>query len=228
MNWWLMFQVCQWVISVHSLPAGYLLRDDTFFIQERSQQLLSLENPDTLLLDMALFYATNEARRQAGVPILLYNSGLYRAAQSHAQSMILHDYYGHEDFYNLADLTAFKRVQNRVSQFVRVGENIGQYQTINTPDWFGARRNQQTLRYEYIDSETQQLYRPYTYASYARYAVQQWLNSPHHRDNLLNPNFTHVGCAARLSHHPFEERRAPFGRIVQNFGSLYRPTPVNR
>lgn len=26
--------------------------------------------------------------------------------------------------------------------------------------------------------------------------VRAWLDSPAHRENLLNPNFTHLGCAA--------------------------------
>ncbi|MFM2079092.1 MAG: hypothetical protein RJA49_2982 [Actinomycetota bacterium] len=29
--------------------------------------------------------------------------------------------------------------------------------------------------------------------------VKAWMNSPHHRDNILNPNFTHIGVAARKS-----------------------------
>jgi uncharacterized protein YkwD len=29
--------------------------------------------------------------------------------------------------------------------------------------------------------------------------VEAWMNSPGHRANLLNRNFTHLGCAARLA-----------------------------
>jgi uncharacterized protein YkwD len=32
--------------------------------------------------------------------------------------------------------------------------------------------------------------------------VQAWLDSPPHRDNLLNPNFTHLGCAVNTGTGP--------------------------
>ncbi|GAB4027501.1 hypothetical protein GCM10028773_58970 [Spirosoma koreense] len=222
--WW---QLIQWVIQWSSPPAGYLLSDEAFFAQPASQQVLVLEKPDTLLLDIALFQATNEARRRAGLPILQYDPALYEAARSHAESMIQHNYYGHDDLYRLAEITLRKRIEKQTSRFVRMAENIGQYQTIDTPDWYSIRLNARTGLYEYLNPETKQVCRPYTYAGYARYAVVQWLNSPHHRLNLLNPLLTHVGCAARLTTDPYKERRAPFGRLVQNFGAPRAPAQAS-
>jgi uncharacterized protein YkwD len=219
MNWWMVFQICQWVANIHNLPEGYLLSDQAFFAQSISQQTIALDKPDTLLLDMALFQATNEARRQAGLRLLQYDQALQVAARNHAQSMITHNYYSHDDFHSLNELTPLRRINNQTTQFFGFAENIGQYQTIDTPDWFCARLNKRTHQYEYLDSQTNQIFQPYTYAGYARYAVKQWLNSPHHRANLLNPLFTHVGCSGRLSANPFRERKAPFGRLVQNFGA---------
>ncbi|RZK40892.1 MAG: hypothetical protein EOO61_06225 [Hymenobacter sp.] len=71
-----------------------------------------------------------------------------------------------------------------------------------------------------MDLASHQIYRPYSYGQYARYAVQQWLHSAHHRANLLSPLFTHVGCAGRLSAQPYYQRTAPYGRVIQNFGML--------
>ena len=221
MNWWMVFQLVQWFVPSGALPDGYLLRSEVFLNQGLSQQFIKLSHPDTLLLDMALFHATNEARKQAGLALLQYDRSLYQAAQTHAQSMIGHNYYGHDDLYSLIELTPLRRIENQTNQFERIAENIGQYQTIDTPEWYGVRLNKGTHQYEYLNSETKQLCQPYTYASYARYAVKQWLNSVHHRANLLNPLYTHVGCAARLSANPYKERRAPFGRLVQNFGTRY-------
>jgi uncharacterized protein YkwD len=228
MNWWLIFQVCQWAAAVTSPPDGYLLSDDVFFTQARPSQTLSLDKPDTLLLDMALFQATNEARRQAGLSPLQYDGSLYQAARKHAESMIEYNYCSHENLYSLSEMTLLKRVQKQTNRFGRMAENIGQYQTIDTPEWYGVRLNSRTHRYEYLESESKKLCGPYTYASYARYAVIQWLNSPHHRANLLNPLYTHVGCAARLSPNPFKDRRAPFGRLVQNFGAQRGSTQASQ
>ncbi|UFH53408.1 CAP domain-containing protein [Spirosoma sp. KNUC1025] len=228
MNWWIIIQVGQWLSQWNSPPQGYLLSDEAFFAQPISQQTLVLDKPDTVLLDMALFQATNEARRLAGLPILQYDRSLYQAARNHAESMMQNNYISHEDHFDLSGLTLLKRIQKQTNRFGVMAENIGQYQTIDTPDWFGVRFNSRRQQYEFVNSATKQPYKPYSYASYARYAVIQWLNSPHHRANLLNPLFTHVGCAVRLSAHPFKERRAPFGRLVQNFGSPRVTTQARR
>jgi uncharacterized protein YkwD len=223
MNWWIVIQLSRWLTTFAGPPEEYLLRDDVFFAQPRSQQLLAVDSPDTLLLDIALFQATNEARRAAQLPPLQYDRGLYQAARRHASSMIQRDYVSHENMYDLSERTLLNRVQKQTHRFSRVAENIGQYQTVVTPDWYGIRFNVRSGRYDYLDLQSHRQCSLHSYASYARYAVVQWLNSPHHRANLLNPLFTHVGCAARLSTSPFKERRAPFGRLVQDFGEA-RPS----
>lgn len=228
MNWWIVFQVGRWLTSISGLPEAYLLSDEAFFAQPISQQIMVLDKPDSALLDVALFQATNEARRIAGLPILRFDWALYQAAQSHAESMIRYDYTSHENLYQLSDLTVLNRVQKQTKRFGRLAENIGKYQTIDTPDRFGVRYNARLQQYDYLSLENRQLYSPYTYAGYARYAVVQWLNSPHHRANLLNPVYTHVGCAIRLSANPFRQRRPPFGQLVQNFGTPYTTTQVDR
>ena len=228
MYWWMVIQIGQWFTSIKTTPELYLLKDEVFFTQVGNQKIINLDQPDTLLLDVALFQATNEARRAAGLPILQYDQSLSNAARHHAQAMIRYDFYRHENYYQLADLNPLKRIESNTKRFGRIAENIGQYQTINTSEWYGVRFNSRTNRYEYLDVEIKELYQPYSYGQYARYAVQQWLNSPHHRANLLNPLFTHVGCAGRLSLEPFHQRRAPFGRLVQNFGSLRQLTQDNR
>lgn len=221
MNWWIVFQVGQWLATLTTIQP-YLLSDEAFFAQPVCHQTMVLNRPDTLLLDVALFQATNEVRRAAGLTILQYDQALYQAARNHAVSMIQYDYISHEDLYQLSELTLLKRVQKQTNRFGQIAENIGQYQTIDTANWYSVRFNARSHQYEYVDSDSKHLYQPYSYATYARYAVQQWLNSPHHRANLLNPLFTHVACAGRLSANPYQQRRAPFGRLVQNFG-LQRP-----
>ncbi|MBO0952851.1 CAP domain-containing protein [Fibrella forsythiae] len=210
--------------TLDGVPAGYLVADSTFFNQSIGQQTIDLSKPDALLLEVALFQATNEARRKAGLPLFQYDRALSQAARSHAQSMIQYDFYGHENPVYLWDRTLLSRVRRQTTRFGRMAENIGEYQTINTPKWFSVRFSSRHQRYEYFSEETSEVYSPYGYASYARYAVEQWLKSPHHRANLLNPLYTHLGCAASLSAHPFQSRRiVPFGRLVQNFGALKEP-----
>lgn len=225
MNWWLLLKIGHCLTVLTSTSDRYLLKDDVFFAIPDSHQRIDLANPDTLLLDLSLFHATNEARRKAGLPVLQYDHSLSKAASGHARFMIRNDVYGHENYYQLAELNTMKRVQRQNRHFYRVAENIGQYQTVDTPEWFSVRYNAREHRYVFFNSETGQLYQPYTYAQFARYALSQWVNSPHHRENLLNPLYTHVGCAGRLSVDPFLKREGPYGRLVQNFGS-FRPAPL--
>lgn len=220
MNWWLLFQLGQWLAQLDSPPEQYLLSDQAFFVQPAVHQLMPLERPDTLLLDVALFQATNEARRQADLAPLQYDRFLSQAAQNHAQAMIKHDFVSHEDVFHLSQMTLARRVTRYTRRFGVLAENIGQYQTVETAKQYGVHFNASSHQYEYIDLASYQIYRPYSYAQYARYAVQQWLHSAHHRANLLSSLFTHVGCAGRLSAHPYYQREAPYGRVIQNFGVL--------
>ncbi len=202
-------------------PGGYFQLDTQAFFQLPAVgQGMNLAQPDTLLLDAALFHASNEARQANGVLPLLFDLTLYDAAASHATAMINQNFYGHENPYSPAERTVQKRVELRGLKFYAISENIGQYQTIDTPDVYGYRRNRRTRTYEYFDPRTFEPCQPFTYAGYARYAVRQWLASPRHRATLLNPHFTHLACAARLVPHPYDSRPAPFARLVQNFGQL--------
>lgn len=228
MNWWLLFQLGQWLTQLDSPPEQYRLNDQAFFARPAVHQLMPLDRPDTLLLDAALFQATNEARRQANLAPLHYDRFLLQAARRHVNSMIEHDFISHDDIFQLSQMTLSRRVGQYTRRFGLLAENIGQYQTIETAKQYGVRFNASSQQYEYVDLVGHQLCMPYSYAQYARYAVQQWLHSAHHRANLLSPIFTHVGCAGRLSANPYRQREAPYGRVIQNFGVLATAAQISQ
>ncbi len=49
----------------------------------------------------------------------------------------------------------------------------------------------------YFDPGTNRELRQLTYARFAAVVVQQWMDSPGHRANLLNPELAYLGCSAR-------------------------------
>lgn len=196
----------------------YGMNDADFFALPKLQQIIPLTSPDTLLLDAAIFQASNEARRKNGIPIFTYDFSLYLSSSNHARSMIVNNFYNHQNPYSGFERTSDKRIELITKRFMRTAENIGQYQTIITKQWFGARWNPQLRIYEFFDIEDNKICQPFTYSDYAHYCVKQWMESPSHRENLLNIHHTYLGCAARLSAAPYHERRAPYGRLVQNFG----------
>lgn len=208
--------------------AYYELDSRAFFALPATQERINVYHPDYALLDAALFHATNEARRSQGRQPFHFHPALHRAARQHAENMIRLDFYGHINSLNPMEGTADKRVWQQSRAFRITAENIAQNQVIETPDFFYVRRQAGGNQYEYLEMKTMQRCQPYTYADYARYAVQAWMDSYPHRINLLNPAYTHVACAAALSRNPYSEKRAPFGRLVQNFGGLEEPATATR
>jgi uncharacterized protein YkwD len=205
--------------SLNNGKLGYYgMSDEDFFSLPKVRQIIPLSKPDTLLLDAAIFQATNEARRQYGMPVFTYDFSLYLSSANHARSMIVNHFYNHKNPYSSFERTADKRIELITKRFHRTAENIGQYQTVITKQWFAVHWDAKAGHYEYLDIEENKVCEPYTYAAYARYSVRQWMESASHRENLLNSQFTYLGCAVRLSPNPYLERQAPYGRLVQNFG----------
>ena len=200
-------------------PSYYGLDDQVFFALPQILDTISIDKPDTLLLDAAIFQATNKIRRENGLPPFLHDACLYQASSRHATHMIERNFYGHDNPYSTFDKTVDKRVDLCSKRFRRVAENIGRYTTITGNDWLAVRWVGQREQYEFINPEDNTISRPYSYASYAYYIVGKWMASSSHRSNILNETYAYIGCAGRLSTNPYKARSAPFACVVQSFGS---------
>jgi uncharacterized protein YkwD len=196
----------------------YALEESRFFAVSKSNEMIRLQNPDTLLLDAAIFHASNEVRRKEGLPVFQYDPGLYLASSGHATWMVYRMFFNHTNPYSPYERTAQRRVELYTKRFKRIGENIGKYQTVISGDFMIVRWNRRQNQYELFNESDNQPCRPFTYAAYARFVVEQWMASPPHRSNLMNPAYTYLGCAARLSPEPYLHKKAPYASLVQNFG----------
>lgn len=162
------------------------------------------------LLEAAVFYFTNEERRKAGVPLLKFNVLLEVAAQDHAKDMTTYNFFSHS-----SPLKGKKSVSDRVERagfdWSRVGENIAisfaiEYEagrSVFTPD-----QNDGYFSYDYRGEKIL----AHTYMGFAKSLVQQWMDSPGHKQNILDPNFTFLGIG--LSH----KTKASFYNIDQFYG----------
>ncbi|MEW6388012.1 MAG: CAP domain-containing protein [Thermodesulfobacteriota bacterium] len=111
----------------------------------------------------------NTVRRQHGLPALARDPGLEVVALTYSRDMLRRKFFGHT---NPEGLSLMARLVSRYQQpFTKAGENI----------WTGS-------GYDLANAPL-----------LARMMMQSWLDSPGHRDNLLDPRFTHlgVGVAAR-------------------------------
>jgi uncharacterized protein YkwD len=170
-------------------------------------------------LDAALFQLTNEQRTKFKLPIFFYSYALHKATNQHSDAMINQDFYNHENPYSPANRKMTDRIFLNTSEFKQMAENIAQHDILAGIDeryCFQIPKNGED--YVYIDCETKKTLLIRTYADLARSVVNGWMNSPHHRENILNPNLKALACSGRISKNPFKTKRCPFSRLTQDFG----------
>jgi uncharacterized protein YkwD len=136
------------------------------------------EHFDGGLLTTDIVAGTNRARLAHGAAALVQNQALDSAADEQASSMALAGEAGHANPFP-GEHNVAERVSTQGVEGGHVGENVIMIPLLRAPDG--------TLL-------------PCTYAELAARLVDAWMNSPGHRANMLNPHFTHIGCAARLAH----------------------------
>jgi len=106
----------------------------------------------------------NEARRQNHVPPLTGNQALAEAARRHSGDMLGRGFFSHT---NPDGLSAHQRLPRNYAQVLRQsGENI----------WMGSG------------------YNPYDSRRLAGTIMSSLMASPGHRQNLLDPQYTHLGA----------------------------------
>jgi uncharacterized protein YkwD len=139
---------------------------------------VSLDSFDQALLGRVMFAETNRVRVANGVSRLAHSAALDAAADEQASWTALTFHAGHANPIP-GEHTAADRVAHAGLDGLRVGENA-----IMIP----ARRPAGSPQPDY------------TYGDLAAVLVDDWLNSPAHRANLLDPRYTLLGCAARVAH----------------------------
>ena len=140
-------------------------------------RVMTAETFDPVLLSRAIFQESNRVRAEHGLPALGHMDALDAAAGEQASYLELSQTVGHEnpfpDEHNVGE-----RITHAGLAASHATENA-----IRMP----ARRPEE------------EAVRDYTYAEYAAFLLEGWMNSPSHRANLLDPRVTFLGCAARLS-----------------------------
>jgi uncharacterized protein YkwD len=141
-------------------------------------RLMNLEAFDHDLLSRAIFHETNKARVANAVRPLIGLTELDHAADMQANYLALTLTVGHYSMFP-HEHRIVDRVDLAGLDPARVAENAIMLPGNRAPD----------------EGSTE-----FTYAEFASQIVDGWMNSPGHRANLLDPTYTHLGCAARLAH----------------------------
>jgi uncharacterized protein YkwD len=180
---------------------------------------IDVRNPNNSLLDAALFHVTNEQRIKHNLPKFKYSFPLHKATNEHAEAMINQDFYSHENPYSPANRKMTDRIFLYTWEFKEMAENIAQHDILGGIDemyCFEIPKNNKD--YVYLNCDTKKPIPMRSYAELAIAVVNGWMNSPHHRENILNSRLKCMACSGRISKNPFKTKRSPFARLTQDFG----------
>ena len=136
-----------------------------------------------------VFEMTNQVRVARGLAPLTRDAELNNAARSFSNDMLARNFFDHD---TPGGPTFEKRLAHQYPHWVHdMGENI----------WSGS---------GYDPGKTQEI---------ARDIVSDWLKSPGHRENMLDPSFTHLGVGVSARHHTI--------RATQEFVGRFKIWPLN-
>jgi len=142
-----------------------------------------IEGVDTL--ETLIFELTNKERVKKGLNSLKLDERLRIAARQHSDEMLREKYLSHGSS-NILNKTSVQRIYNSGVPILRVGENVAEDVGDLIPFLFA--RDPDSL---------------------AKRIVRGWMESPGHRKNILEPDFTHMGVGSVL--------RGETHKVTQNF-----------
>ena len=198
----------------------YEVNPNDFLSSAAVNQPIDARNPNEELLDATLFHISNLQRKKYHLPLFSHSSVLHQVASEHSEAMINKNFYSHEDPSSRSNRTFAKRIMNNTSEFSQMAENIAEFDIIQSKDdmFCLIEPKRKGGDFQYIDCKTEKTLTMQTYKELATNIVNEWMDSPGHRANLLNKNYKVMGCAIRLSKNPYKSQNSPFSRITQNFG----------
>lgn len=171
------------------------------------------------LLNGAIHRLTNDERIKHGLKQLKFCPGLQQTATLHSEEMKKHNFFDHVNPYNNSLRTLGNRVaavhDNMMDRMMIYGENIARYPTLKGYQSFTVCTiNGIPHYYDIHDNETF----PYTCLEYAKEVVDGWMNSPGHRQNILNPKFEYLGCGCSRIIQRYDGFSLLHYYLTQNFG----------
>ena len=162
----------------------------------RWDRQLTPDDLDAVELERAIIYYTNEVRRRYNRPSCVSLDPLQRAARKHSIEMARLHYFSHE-----SPVTRNRELQDRlVREGIELintitGENLGvDYvrRIANVP--FIIRKINGKDRY--FNADTMREIPWQTYREFARSMVDNWMESSHHRENILQKRYLYIGIGA--------------------------------
>lgn len=205
-----------WVMGQSIKLAGYFTQDQKTFLNSKSlNQAVDFSSVDYDLLHAAIFHLTNLERIKAGKKPFLPSQEAINSASGHAEDMVSHSFYGHT-----SPIRFRRTLRDRINRSginpPYIGENILSTHGIQYQEGQKVRKPVRPGEFRYLTTSHTGPIPPHTYRSLAESMVRLWMNSTGHRQNILNPVFTHMGCGTKIY---FDKNfyGMPYFMAVQNF-----------
>lgn len=156
--------------DVRDSPAGPIVSS----VEDAADEYDGDRELDTAEAERLIHEEVNERRQEHGIAELHYHEGLEDDAQEHSQDMSRRGFYAHEN-------PEGDGPQERTTTRCRVGENI------NKIRW-GDRYETPTGDVVTLESEH----------DLAEQVVDEWMNSPGHRENILDGRYASEGIGVAI------------------------------
>ena len=181
------------------------------------------ESFDYSLLNAAIFFETNRQRALFGQKPLKHDSRLENCAQGHSNDMVNYNFFSHTSTvpgkYEVTD-----RARKCGITETYIGENIFDNYILK----FNGEAYYAPSQVGYFKSLSGDTIPSHTYQSLAVVIVNGWMNSPGHKANILNANYTHLGVGNAVHYTGSGIDRIPWVKSTQNFAMFSEPTFVSR
>ena len=190
----------------------------SFAALPEANKKINMTNIDYKLLHAAIFYETCRQRVLHKLKLFKHSPALEKAALGHSIDMVKRNFYSH------TSVIRGKRTPSERLALVGIkggtgGENIARTFGIMYDGTAPIPVPPKNGVFRYLDGK---IIERHTYLSLGKVCLKGWMNSPIHRKNILNPNFTYLGCGA------YYYMRANFYNMdmfkgTQNFSSIRGP-----
>ena len=170
---------------------------------------------NTDLLNAAVFWITNIARKKYNLKQFQFHDKLRQTATLHSEQMKRHNFFDHINAFDARYKTLTDRIDsvkdNNFQGFMSWGENIADYPIIKADEKYRVENRNGVKRL--FSASGKEIF-PYTYYEYAKSVVEGLMNSPGHRENILNPDYEYLGCGCAS----YENQDLLYFKLTQNFG----------
>lgn len=190
------------ILPLAAAPKGeklYALTPASFAGLKEAGQAIDPAEFNEELLSAAIFHESNRRRVENGLAALSYHAKVRKAALQHSRLMAKHGVLSHATPKSKKDIQPVERLRKMGLDPRYSAENIGfdflvQYESGR--EFYLREGKDGAMQFSYEPQGP--ALPPHTYLSFAKLIVQEWLDSPEHRKNLLSPHPRFLGIGAAL------------------------------